>query len=197
MNGTLEITLICTSHVRLLVNHKQVFTFHKEHSAVNLSLPVGTHHIRLEEEHPLLRPKWWLRTLVPFRFFGHAFFKDRFGEPVPRKSFASLDADLKITSHSHLAVTFSLQNYDESGKEHHFFRCEKSHGLSELSFSLGVLTTKFRFRWLFERCFPMLIMLLAFCSATIFTSVPFWLPILYVLLCSIRIYFLLKRLELP
>jgi hypothetical protein len=198
MNGTLEIKLTCTNHVRLFVNHKQVFTFDKEHPAVCLSLPEGTHHIRMEEEHPLLRPKWWLRTFVPFRFFGHAFFKDRFGEPYPRSSFATAEAVLKLTSDSHLALAFSLHTHDENtGSENHFLKCEKAHGVSPSSFSDALLPSVFIYRWLFEKILPMIVMILAFSSVTFFGVAPIWLPSLYALISAIRIYFLLKRLELP
>ena len=152
--GQLDIKLITHASVHLFVDEKQTFTFDKDKSAICLSLPEGKHRIRLTEEHRLLRPKWWLRTFVPFRFFGHAFFKDRFGEPYPRSSFASAEAVLKLTSDSHLALAFSLHTHDENtGSENHFLKCEKAHGVSPSSFSDALLPSVFISRWLFEKIF--------------------------------------------
>ena len=195
-NGQLDIKLTTHASAHLFVDEKQTFTFDKDKSAICLSLPEGKHRIRLTEEHRLLRPKWWLRTFVPFRFFGHAFLKDRLGEPSPGDSFASIEFDLPVSTDSHAELELVLHTYAEStGREKHYFSCEKAHGISPERFSAPELPPMFAFRYLFEKLLPIAVMLIAFTAVSIFFDAPIWLPIVYAALGVIRMFYLFKRLK--
>lgn len=196
INNMLEINLKCYVPVKLFVDNRQTYVLDQEHNSVRLHLPCGSHVIRLEEEHRLLRDRWWLYSFIPFRFFGHAFFKDAIGELPLDSSIAVTEFYLKTTNESNVRLFFGLQTFDKnSNKKRHFFDCEAAHGISKEVIFNNILPRVFVLRWLYEKVMPLIVWLGVFYGLFFGGRAPIWLPISYSLCVALRMLFLIKKVK--